>query len=60
MVYRLLGWVWWVEPIVRYRLLYVLVQELHLIVELVHRLRNILSFSEVGGIQKSRTISNLL
>ena len=60
MVYRLLGWVWWVKPIIRYKLLHVLVQKLRLIMELVHKLRNILRFSEVGGIQKSRTILNLL
>ena len=43
------------KPIIRYRLFLVLVQKLHLIMELVHRLRNILRFSEVGGIQGSKT-----
>ena len=57
MIYRLLGWggVWWVEPIIRYRLFNVLAQKLHLIIGLVHRLRNTL-LSEVGGIQGSKTI----
>ena len=35
----------------KYRLLYVLVQKLHLIMELVHKLTNISTFSEVGEIQ---------
>ena len=48
------------KPIIRYRLLLVLVQKLHLIMELVHRLRNILRFSEVGGIQGSKTTLTLL
>ena len=39
---------------------HVLVQKLHLIMKLVDRLRNILKFSEVGGIWGSRTILTLL
>ena len=35
--------------IILYRLCHVLVQKLHLIMELAHRLKNILSFYEVGG-----------
>ena len=36
------------EPIIRYRLFHVLVQKLHLIMD---RLRNVLRFSEVDGMQ---------
>ena len=49
--------VWWVEPIIRYRLLHVLVQKLYLIMELVHMLRNILT---LGGIRGSKTTLTLL
>ena len=37
------------EAYQKYRLFHVLVQKLHLIIELVHRLRNILSFNEEGA-----------
>ena len=58
MVYRLLGWGVVGEAYHKIiRLFLVLVQILHLIMELVHRLRNILRFSEVGGIQRSKTFS---
>ena len=51
MVYRILscGLGWCVAPIIIYRLFHVLVQKLHLVLELVHRLRNVLRFYEVGG-----------
>ena len=50
MAYRLLGLsVVGGVYIIRYKLFHVVVQKLHFIVELVHRLRNILSIYEVGG-----------
>ena len=50
MVCRLLGWgVVGGTYYMICRLFHVLVQKLHVITELVHRLRNILSFYEVGG-----------
>ena len=42
------------KPIIRYRWFHVLTQKLNLIMELVHRLRNTLRFSEVGGILGSK------
>ena len=45
------------ELIIRYRLFHMLVQMLHLANGLVHRLRNILRFSKVGGIHRSRNTS---
>ena len=48
--------VWWVEPIIRYRLPSCASTKLYLIMELVHRLRNILTLGGMRGLKTTLTL----